>query len=52
MASRPAYGGVLYDQNGYPPFPSPVGPKGWNWDVNVTAFTIMSAILIVGMIAI
>jgi len=52
MASRPVYGGVLFDENGYLPFPSPVGPSGWQWDVNVTAFTAMSAILVLGLIAI
>ena len=52
MFSRPVYGGVLYDDNGYPPFTAPVGPAGWQWDVNVTVFTAMSAILILGLIAI
>lgn len=52
MASRPVYGGVLHDENGYLPFRPPFGPSGWRWDVNVTAFTIMSAILVLGLLAI
>ena len=50
--SRPVYGGVLYDANGYPPFQAPFGPAGWQWDVNVTVFTAMSVILMLGLIAI
>ncbi|WP_376703276.1 DUF6640 family protein [Mesorhizobium sp. ISC25] len=52
MLSRPIYGGVLYDENGYPPFRPPFGPAGWRWDVNVTVFTAMSAILLLGLAAI
>ncbi|MGE0500444.1 MAG: hypothetical protein AB7I79_02180 [Rhizobiaceae bacterium] len=52
LVSRPVYGGVLYDENGYPPFQAPLMPAGWKWDVNVTAFTLMSAILILGLLAV
>jgi len=52
LFSRPLYGGVLYDENGYLPFKAPIGPSSWMWDVNVTAFTIMTLFLIVGLIAI
>ncbi|RWN37584.1 DUF6640 family protein [Mesorhizobium sp.] len=52
MLSRPIYGGVLYDENGYLPFRPPFGPEGWRWDVNVTVFTAMSAILLLGLAAI
>jgi hypothetical protein len=52
LLARPLYGGVLYDENGYLPFKPPVGPRHWRWDVNVTAFTTMSAFLVVGLIAI
>jgi len=52
MAARPAYGGVLYDENGYPPFKPPVGPAAWRWDVNVTVFTIMTGLLVLGLLAI
>lgn len=52
LASRPAYGGVLYDENGYLPFKPPFGPAAWRWDVNVTAFSIMTVFLIAGLAAI
>ena len=51
-ARAPVYGGGLFDTNGYPSFPAPIGPKTWQWDVNVTIFTLTSAILIAGIIAI
>jgi hypothetical protein len=50
--SRPAYGGGLYDQNGYPSFPAPIGPKTWLWDVNVTVFAIVSTILVAAIAAV
>ena len=50
--ARPLFGGPLYDENGYVPFKPPVGPARWRWDVNVTAFTILSAILLAGFAAI
>jgi hypothetical protein len=50
LLARPVYGGLLYDDNGYLPFKAPVGPG--KWDVNVTAFSIMSVFLILGLIAI
>ena len=50
--ARPTYGGTLYDKNGYPPFKPPIGPPHWRWDVNVTAFTILSTILLLGILAI
>jgi hypothetical protein len=52
LLTRPIYGGTLYDENGYQPFPSPVGPASWTWDVNVTAFTAMTVCLIVGLVAV
>ena len=50
--SRPAYGGGLYDQNGYPSFQAPIGPKSWLLDVNVTIFTIVSAVLLAAIAAV
>ena len=41
--ARPLYGGALYDENGYQPFKAPLGHG--KWDVNVTAFTVMTLIL-------
>lgn len=52
LFSRPVYGGLLYDENGYPPFQPPLLPAGWRWDVNVTAFTLMSVFLIVGLLTV
>jgi len=50
--ARPAYGGGLYDNNGYPSFRAPIGPKTWMWDVNVTVFTVTSAILVAAVVAV
>jgi hypothetical protein len=49
--ARSLYGGNLYDQNGYLPFHPPIGPKHWQWDVNVTAFTTASAVLLAAILA-
>jgi hypothetical protein len=50
--SRPLFGGGLYDDNGYLPFKPPVGPQNWRWDANVTAFTVLSAIMLAGVVAV
>ena len=50
--ARPVFGGALYDENGYLPFKPPAGPQHWRWDVNVTAFTILSAVTVVGILAV
>jgi hypothetical protein len=52
VLTRPVYGGALYDKNGYLPFKPPLGPQAWRWDVNVAAFTVLSTILLAGVIAI
>jgi hypothetical protein len=52
VLARPLFGGSLYDENGYLPFKPPIGPQHWRWGVNVTAFTILSAILLAGLIAV
>jgi hypothetical protein len=49
--ARPLYKGALYDQNGYPPFKPPFGPAHWRFDVNVTVFTVLSALLLAAIIA-
>ncbi len=49
---RPLYGGGLFDTNGYPSFSAPVGPKTWLWDVNVTIFTVTSAVLLFAIVAV
>ncbi len=50
--ARPLFGGSLYDENGYLPFKPPIGPRHWRWDVNVTAFTILSTIMVAGILAV
>jgi hypothetical protein len=50
--ARPVFAGKLYDENGYPPFRAPVGPSHWQWDVNVTAFTVLSVVTIAGILAV
>jgi hypothetical protein len=52
LLARPIFGGSLYDENGYQPFKAPIGPGHWKWDANVTAFSILFAILIVGTLLI
>lgn len=52
LLARPMFGGTLYDQNGYQPFKAPVGPGHWQWDVNVTVFTVLTAILLLGTVLI
>jgi hypothetical protein len=52
LFARPLFGGSLYDQNGYLPFKPPIGPERWRWDVNVTLFTVLSAILLAGILAV
>jgi len=47
--ARPLFGGSFYDKNGCLPFKPPFGPDHWRWDVNVTAFTILTGILVVGI---
>jgi hypothetical protein len=50
--ARPVFGGALYDENGYLPFRPPMGPQQWRWDVNVTAFTILSTITLAAIAAV
>jgi hypothetical protein len=50
LLMRPLFGGTLYDANGYLPFKVPIGPAAWKWDVNVTVFTVLSVILVLGVI--
>jgi hypothetical protein len=51
VLTRPMFGGALYDDNGYRPFAPPIGPKTWRWDVNVTAFTVLTTIMAAGVVA-
>jgi hypothetical protein len=49
--ARSLYKGSVFDQNGYPPFRPPIGPKHWQWDVNVTVFTGILVILAAAILA-
>src|SRR5262245_14428746 len=50
--ARRMFGGALYDENGYLPFKPPIGSATWRWDANVTVFSALLAILLVGSAAI
>ncbi len=50
--SMPIYGGAAYDENGYLPFAAPVPILAKRWDVNITAFCVLSALLIAGTLSI
>jgi hypothetical protein len=52
VLTRPVFGGALYDDNGYLPFKPPIGPQNWRWDVNVTAFTALTGIMLLGIVAV
>ena len=47
--ARPLFKGALYDRNGYAAFQPPLGPAHWRWDVNVTVFSVMTALLLVAI---
>jgi hypothetical protein len=50
--AMPIYGGTTYDDNGYLPFAAPVPIIARKWDVNITAFSVLAAILIAGVVSI
>ena len=50
--TMPIYGGAAYDNNGYLPFAAPVPIVAKRWDVNITAFCVLSVLLIVGVLSI
>ena len=49
--TMPVYGGGAYDENGYLPFAAPVPIIARKWDVNITAFSVLAAILIAGVVS-
>jgi hypothetical protein len=49
--AMPIYGGAAYDNNGYLPFAAPVPIVAKRWDVNITAFCVLSAILVLGTLS-
>ena len=52
LIAMPVYGGKAYDDNGYLPFAAPVPLIANRWDVNITVFSVFSALLIVGVLSI
>jgi len=51
LATMPVYGGRTYDDNGYLPFAAPFGLKQ-RWDVNITAFSAFSIVLLVAALTV
>ena len=52
LFTMPIYGGRTYDDNGYLPFRAPLGVSKRLWDVNITAFTASSIVLIAGVLSV
>jgi hypothetical protein len=52
VIAMPIYGGGAYDKNGYLPFAAPVPVIAKRWDLNITVFSVLSIILIVGALSI
>jgi len=50
--AMPLYGGAAYDENGYLPFAAPVPIISRRWDVNMTIFSVMTAVLVFGTLSI
>jgi len=50
--AMPIYGGATYDDNGYLPFAAPLPIIARKWDVNITAFSVLAAILVAGVVSI
>jgi hypothetical protein len=50
LLAMPLYGGRTYDDNGYQPFRVPIGNRARLWDVNVTAFSVLSLVLFAAVI--
>ncbi len=50
--AMPVYGGAAYDSNGYLPFKAPVPVIAKLWDVNITAFSVLSVMLVAGTLSI
>jgi hypothetical protein len=46
------YGGRTFDDNGYRPFAVPLGRRPKLWDVNVTAFSAFSVVLLAALVLI
>lgn len=51
LFAMPVYGGATYDDNGYLPFAAPVPIVAKTWDVNITAFSVLSVVLVAGLLS-
>lgn len=49
--AMPIYGGRVYDDNGYQPFPAPVPLVAKKWDANITIFCVQVVLLAAGFVA-
>ncbi|HZD91251.1 MAG TPA: hypothetical protein VE224_14205 [Pseudolabrys sp.] len=49
--AMPLYGGAAYDDNGYLPFHAPVPIIAKAWDVNITAFSVLTLLLLAGALS-
>jgi len=49
--AMPIYGGAAYDNNGYIPFAAPLPLIAKRWDVNITAFSVLSIVLVLGALS-
>ena len=47
--AMPIYSRCTFDDNSYQPFAAPVPIIARRWDVNITAFCVLTAILIAGI---
>jgi len=50
--TMPIYGGGAYDENGYLPFDAPVPIVARQWDLNITAFSVLAILLVAGTLSI
>lgn len=51
LFAMPVYGGGTYDENGYLPFAAPVPMIAKAWDVNITVFSVLSVVLVAGLLS-
>jgi hypothetical protein len=50
VTTMPVYGGRLFDDNGYPPFTLRIAGMERKMDANTTAFSLLSAVLVVAVL--
>jgi hypothetical protein len=52
VLTMPVYGGGAYDENGYLPFAAPIPIVARQWDLNITAFSVLAVLLVAGTLSI